>query len=85
MIFSLEAGQAQRQDSRQARCGGDRRLTLLQCSQPLPKSSSGRLGVAGIDVTVDFASKLCGGILGRIKEKSEEAQISSAGHLLESG
>ena len=70
MISSLEVGQAQRQNGRHARCSGDRRLTLLQCSQSLLKSSDGRIGIAGIDVTVDCASRLCGGICGRIKEES---------------
>ena len=70
MISSPEVGRPPSKDSRHARCGGDPRRTLLQCSQSLPKSSDGRIGIAGIDVTFDFASKLCGGIRGRIKKES---------------
>ena len=70
MISSLEVSQAQRQSGRHARCSGDRRLTLLQCSQSLLKSSDGRIGIAEIDVTVDFAGKRCGGVFGRIKEET---------------
>ena len=70
MVASLEVGQTQRQYGRHPRRGGDRSLTLLQCSQSLLKSPDGRIGVAGIHIPIDFASKLCGGVLGRIKEEA---------------
>ena len=70
MIPSLEMGQAQRQYGRHARRGRDCRLTLLQCSQSLLKSPDSRIGVAGIHIPIDFASKLCGGVLGRIEEEA---------------
>ena len=78
MIFNLEVGQAQRQDSRQARCGGDRRLTLLQYSQSLPRSSNSWLGIARIDVTFDFASKASAAFSGGLERKVEEEEIGSA-------
>jgi len=70
MIPSLEMGQAQRQYGRHARRGRDCRLTLLQCSQSLLKSPDSRIGTAGIRIPDDLASKLSGGILGRIKEEA---------------
>ena len=70
MVASLEVGQTQRQYGRHPRRGGNRSLTLLQCSQSLLKSPDGRIGVAGIHIPIDFASKLCGGVLGGIKEEA---------------
>ena len=70
MVASLEVGQTQRQYGRHPRRGGDRSLTLLQCSQSLLKSPDSRIGLAGIHIPIDFASKLCGGVLGRIKEEA---------------
>ena len=70
MVASLEVGQTQRQYGRHPRRGGDRSLTLLQCSQSLLKVPHGRIGLAEIRIPIDFASKLYGGVLGRIKEEA---------------
>ncbi len=70
MVPSLEVGQTQRQHSQHPRRGGDRSLPLLQCSQSLLKSPDGRIGLAEVDILIDFASKLCSGVLGRIEEEA---------------